>query len=253
MRNEHGVALIIVLLVTALLIALVFEFAYGTRVSLRAAVNFRDSQKAYFLARSGLGIFINYAELRDNLPQGEWGVVPIVSAGDAELRIRWEDESGKINISGLQTGSMAFNWLAELFRLKGVSQEMLSTIVDSGGKFKLLSELHKFMNDEDYNKVAPYMTLYSAPSNRININTASEEVLRSVLATGTTAVSISAILSRRKDQPYTMVTTDEAAAGLVAANTNNAFKVYFFATAGGYTKQIETVVVNNTPVYWRAL
>ena len=43
--NERGVALIIVLLVTALLIALIFEFAYGTRISLRAAVNFRDSQR----------------------------------------------------------------------------------------------------------------------------------------------------------------------------------------------------------------
>ena len=63
--NERGVALLIVLLVTALLLALIFEFAYGTRVSLRAAVNSRDSQRAYFLARSG----VNFAGalLSDNL------------------------------------------------------------------------------------------------------------------------------------------------------------------------------------------
>ena len=52
--NERGVALLIALLVTTLLIALVFEFAYGTRVSLRAAVNFRDGQRAFYLARSGV-------------------------------------------------------------------------------------------------------------------------------------------------------------------------------------------------------
>ena len=53
-RDDRGVALIIVLLVTALLIALIFEFAYGTRISLRATVNFRNSQRAYYLARSGV-------------------------------------------------------------------------------------------------------------------------------------------------------------------------------------------------------
>ena len=54
--NEHGVALIIVLLVTALLIALIFEFTYGTRVSLRAAVNYRNSERAHYLARSGVNM-----------------------------------------------------------------------------------------------------------------------------------------------------------------------------------------------------
>jgi type II secretory pathway component PulK len=248
MRNDRGVALIIVLLITALLLALIFEFAYGTRVSLRAAMNFRDSQRAYFLARSGFGVFVKYKELRDSLPHGEWGVVPIVSAGDTELKIRWEDESGKINIYG---GSTAFSWLTELFRQKGVSQEIVSTITDPNNRLQLLTELHKFMKDEDYNKVAPYLTLYSIPSNRVNINTASEEVLRSVLATKST-ISISQVLSRRKDQSYTSaeLTTDYSD---VFVATSSVFRVYFFATAGGYTKQIETVISNNIPVYWKSL
>jgi type II secretory pathway component PulK len=106
------------------------------------------------------------------------------------------------------------------------------------------------MNDETYNKIAPYVTLSSVPSNRININTASEVVLRSVLATKTT-ISISAILSRRQYQPYTSADLTTDLTDFVA--TSNVFKVYFFATAGGYTKQIETIISNNTSVYWRAL
>src|SRR5512147_2488161 len=81
-KNQRGVALIIVLLVTALLIALIFEFAYGTRISLRAAVNYRDSQRAYFLARSGVflfGKFKDLPELAGILPrQGEWAENPLV-------------------------------------------------------------------------------------------------------------------------------------------------------------------------------
>jgi type II secretory pathway component PulK len=251
-QSERGVALIIVLLVTALLIALIFEFAYGTRVSLRASVNFRDSQRAYFLARSGLGIFVKYKELRDHLPQGDWGVVPVVSSGDAELRIRWEDEAGKINISGLRAGSKPFSWLIELFRQQSVSQENLDKIVETSNQLQLLTELHKFMKDEDYNKVAPYLTLYSTQKERININTASEQVLRSVLATNTT-MSISQILSRRKDQPYTDAEVSTAEYGGLFVATGDVFKVYFFATVGGYIKQIESVVSNNTLVYWKAL
>ncbi len=59
-QSNRGIALLVVLLVTALLIALIFEFAYGTRVSLRGAVNFRNSQRAYFLARSGVAIFTRF-------------------------------------------------------------------------------------------------------------------------------------------------------------------------------------------------
>ena len=250
LRNERGVALIIVLLVTALLIALIFEFAYGTRVSLRAAQNFRDSQRAYFLARSGFGIFLKYKQLRDYFPQGEWVVVPVVSAGDTELRVLWEDEAGKINISGLRLNSTVFVWLTELFRIQNVSQEILDTLADPSNQLQLLTQLHQFMNDETYNKIAPYVTLSSVPSNKININTASEVVLRSVLATKTT-ISISAILSRRQYQPYTSADLTTDLTDFVA--TSNVFKVYFFATAGGYTKQIETIISNNTSVYWRAL
>ena len=135
-RNERGVALIIVLLVTALLIALIFEFAYGTRISLRAAVNFRDSQRAYYLARSGvtfagllLGDNLKKGKLQDNIEQLDWQVVPITTgSNDTELRVRWEDESGKINITNVIKGNDTYNRLVILFTNRDVNQEILDRI-----------------------------------------------------------------------------------------------------------------------------
>ena len=49
--DEKGIALIITLLVVTLLTALIVEFAYSARVNLSAAGNFRDKQKAYYLAK----------------------------------------------------------------------------------------------------------------------------------------------------------------------------------------------------------
>ncbi len=248
-NRERGVALIIVLLITALLIALVFEFAYGTRVSLQAAMNFRDSQRAFFLARSGPAIFIKYKALKDNLPQGEWGVIPLVSASDTELRIRWEDEGSKINIQRLQKESVAFTWLTELFSRKSVSQEILDILVDPTNQRQLVTELHRFMKDEDYNKIAPYVTFYANDLEKINANYASEEVLWSV-ATTNPSLAVSSILSKRKDGK---LTNADISGCLSCTLDSKSFKVYFFATVGGYTKQIETVIDNNTPVYWRSL
>jgi type II secretory pathway component PulK len=255
-RNNRGVALIIVLLVTALLIALIFEFAFGTRVSLRAAVNFRDSQRAYFLARSAFGVFAKYPQLRDLIEPGKWGDIPIVSGGDTELRVQWEDEAGKIFIKGLLPGTATYSWLAELFTIQGVNQEILNKMADiSNPPLQLVTDLHRYMTGAEYNKVAPFVTVYSNQQ-KININTAPEEVLSCVLKTrNITSPTPSSIVLKRKEQPYTssdlvgIAMTDFVA-------TSTVFKVTSLAIAGGYTKQIEAVIDlsgNNPPLYWRAL
>ncbi len=237
-QSNRGIALLVVLLVTALLIALIFEFAYGTRVSLRGAVNFRNSQRAYFLARSGVAIFTKFSQLKDMVPQGEWGVVPIISAGDTEVRIKWEDERGKLNVNDVLT----LGWVEELFTQEGVSIAVVDQVKElrrTEGRFKLLSELHKVMSDEDYNKVARFLTVSS--DSKININTASEEVLNSVLTNNRVAVGM--IVNNRKEKPVESLDAvglnPSANPNLVTAN--GALMVYSYATVGGYTKQIESI------------
>lgn len=238
MKNERGVALIIVLLVTALLIALVFEFAYGTRVSLHAAINFRDSQRAYFLARSGINYCLKYGPDAQTLAQqGEWVVVPIVSAGDTEVRIKWEDEAGKINIINIFKGrSPTYDWLVRLFDQVGVSQSVLDTIADpSNPKLQMVTELHKYMTDEDYFKVAPFLTANKFSGDTISTDTASETVIRATQP----ADKVADLLQKRKDQSQ--------------LKNSGILKISSHATVGGYTKQIEVIAKGTALDYWKSL
>jgi type II secretory pathway component PulK len=273
--GNRGVALLIVLLVTALLIALIFEFAYGTRVSLRAAVNFRDSQRAYFLARSGVYVFAKSKELRDAVPQGEWSVVPIVSGGDTELRLRWEDESGKIYAADVKTNRVTYNMLQALFENRSIDLAVLDRMTDTTttstiNKLGLLTGLHQFMSDEEYEKVKDFLTVTQAQGTtplqtqvrKININTASLEVLQSLCkGLGKDDSVAGLIISRRNSNPFTSTSEIVNMSGmdpLVASYldvTSNIYKVYAYATVGGYTKQVEAIIdlTKSSPLYWRAL
>lgn len=289
-KKDRGVALIIVLLVTALLIALIFEFAYGTRISLRSAVNFRDSQRAYYLARSGVsfaGLLLSYnlthSKPQDNIEQRDWQPVPIMTgSNDTLLQVRWEDESGKINVSQVikpPSGSSlnpadTYSRLVILFTNKGIGQDKLDLIAawqhDESRKFYLLTELHQFLNDEDFGKVCgrwpgdPDASLTLAPVTQININTASVDVLRSI---GVETGMAQRIVERRNSDRFKTAQeiadflgpTNTMAAGQLTT-TSNVFKVNSYATVGGFTKQVEAVITRSssgsTPYtvnYWRAL
>lgn len=263
-RRDRGVALLIALLVSALLMALVFEFAYGTRVSLRAAVNFRDSQRAEFLARSGvsvagkvLGDNLKNGKLQENLEQREWQVVPIVSGGDTELRVRWEDETGKINIANLSAGQPSLVRLERLFGEKGIDLAVLDGLKERR-IIRLLSELHQLMSDEEFDKVRDSLTVYG--SGQVNINTAAADVLQSL---GMSASLVSLIIEKRGREPFdsrdkinSFPGMDTTTAGTLDL-TSNIFRVQSYATVGGYTKQAEAVIQRNAGGFailsWRIL
>ncbi len=264
--NDRGVALIIVLLVTALLIALIFEFAYGTRISLRSAMNFRDSQRAYFLARSG----VNFANeilsdnlknnrLQDNLEQREWQIVPLMTGADTELRVRWEDEGGKINISTVFAGNDAYKRLSKLFDVLAISQAQLDRMVEVQKNFYLITELHRFLSDEDFQKLKDFVTV--GLLNTVNVNTASSEVLQSLnISPGMAGM----LVERRSKEPFKNQSEVNAFLGpdntMIAGQltvTSDVFKVDSYATVGGYTKQVEAVITRSISGYkvnyWRAL
>ena len=267
-KRERGVALLIVLLVTALLMALIFEFAYGTRVSLRAAVNYRDSRRAYYLARSGVYVFAKFAELQEYIPQGEWGIVPMVSEGDTELRIRWEDEGGKIRVKDIKNrDGVTYAIIEALFSAKGVNNDVRDRMTDDESdiqKISLLSELHKYMSDEDYSKVKDYLTV-EGWGTKININTAQAVVLESM---GISPGAISLIIDERAKAPFTdhgkvseypgingaKIPTLDTQTEIYLNESSNVLTVRSFATVGGYTKEIEAIIARPSGVrYWRAL
>ncbi len=262
-HNRRGIALLIVLLVTALLIALIFEFAYATRISVNSTVNFRDSQRAYFLARSGVYLFAKYHQLQDNLPQGVWSPpLPYVSEGDTNVIIKWEDEAGKISMPIVVQGNDAYKRLQQLFDIKAIDQKVLDNTILTKKYFYLLDELHQVMSDEDFLKVKDVLTM--VPMTTININTASEDVLRSLCRSlGKDDSIVGLIINKRNDQPFAStseITNMPGMDPLLASYlgiTSNTYKVYSYATVGGYTKQVEAIIQRGgtgmTPLYWRAL
>ena len=84
--NQRGAVLLLVLVVVALLSALLTDWAFSTLVDLRLTETFRDSNRAYYLARGG--VEVGRQLLRDDrngydTPGEMWGVgVPSYPVSD---------------------------------------------------------------------------------------------------------------------------------------------------------------------------
>ncbi len=103
LRNQNGMALLLVLVVVALLSALVIEFSFSTLVDLRATETFRDRTKSYYLARGGVEAARTIlAEDKNEFdhPLEFWGN-PLVNipAGDGDVSISIKDMSGRMNLN----------------------------------------------------------------------------------------------------------------------------------------------------------
>jgi type II secretory pathway component PulK len=181
----------------------------------------------------------------------------MISDGDTQVRIKWEDEQGKINIKGTLYDASTIGWLTELFTIQGVNQEVLNRMVAEKKQITLLSELHQIMSDEEFGKVSGYVTLYA--SGKINVNTAPEVVLQSMRVSNP-----SFIVSQRAKNPFkegdpipgtTDVKTQSGQniTNFLGVAVSNTYTVYAYATVGGYTKQVEAIINGNTISYWRAL
>jgi general secretion pathway protein K len=102
--NQRGAVLLLVLVVVALLSALLTDWAFSTLVDMRLTETFRDSNRAYYLARGG--VEVGRQLLRDDhngydTPGEMWGVgVPSYPVSDdASVSITIVDEDGRFNLN----------------------------------------------------------------------------------------------------------------------------------------------------------
>ena len=103
LRNQNGMALLLVLVIVALLSALVIEFSFSTLVDLRATETFRDRTKAHYLARGGIEAARTILQEDKNdfdHPSEFWGN-PLVNipAGDGDVSITISDLTGRLNVN----------------------------------------------------------------------------------------------------------------------------------------------------------
>jgi general secretion pathway protein K len=104
-RQNRGMALLIVLVIIALLSTLLTELAFSTLVDLRLTETFRDTTRAYYLAKGGVnaGRMIiqedrnGYDSLDEPWSQG----VVNYPVGEGAITVRITDQNGKLGINAM--------------------------------------------------------------------------------------------------------------------------------------------------------
>lgn len=106
-RRQRGMALLLVLLVVVLLTTLLTEFAFSTLVDLRLSETFRDSTRAYYLAKGGVNagsmLLKRDRNRHDSLDELWHQGITDYPVGDGAVTIRIEDLGGKLAINSLVT------------------------------------------------------------------------------------------------------------------------------------------------------
>lgn len=106
LKQQDGMALLLVLALTALLSALVGEMAFNSYVDLRLVETFRDQTRAEYVARGGIEVGRHLLSIDTNEYDGAtetWAQgIPSYPVGDiGSISIEIEAEDGKVNLNNL--------------------------------------------------------------------------------------------------------------------------------------------------------
>lgn len=108
-RGNRGMALLLVLVVVALLTSLLTDLAFSTMVDMRLTETFRDSTRAYYLAKGGInaGRMILQADKNryDSLDETWSKGVINYPVGEGSVTIQIDDQDGKLAINSLVLGN----------------------------------------------------------------------------------------------------------------------------------------------------
>ena len=125
-RYERGVTMLIVVVAIAVLTAVATEFAYNSRVDLQLAANQRDEVRAYFLARSGIGLsrlLLRFQKQVDNIQIPNIGALLSSLTGSSSTTGKSSPSTG----AGTQQPSTGLN--IQLWKLARIDCQMLQMMV----------------------------------------------------------------------------------------------------------------------------
>ena len=150
-RSQRGVAMIIAVVAIAILTVVATEFAYNSRVDLQMATNQRDEIRAYYLARSGLGLsrlLLRFQKQLDGIqiPAGLGGVGGLGSSP-----------------RGPPGGGGAPTMTLQLWRMARVDCHMLRQMVKTGpiANARPVARTNPAAFDKEFPDVASKMTMRS--------------------------------------------------------------------------------------------
>ena len=108
-RGKRGMALLLVLMIVALMTSLLTDLAFSTMVDMRLTETFRDSTKAYYLAKGGINagrmILQEDRNKYDSLDETWSKGVINYPVGEGSVTIRIEDQDGKLSLNGMVNGN----------------------------------------------------------------------------------------------------------------------------------------------------
>ncbi len=232
--NERGAVLVLTLVVTALLVALVIEFAYGVHTTQEGLRNWTASQALSLAARSGIAVAAktiadNQSRLSYTYPGTmEFPLEQALPGFEGKLSVRLEDENGKFNLNALVWPNGTANEAAgegcrRLLRRLDLDLSLADRIADwidrdraprlssteDQAKNAPLDSVEELlglpgMTGETYERLLPFVTVYGSPlptAEIVNINSADIPVLLTLHAHLTPELA-ERLVRRRSSAPF---------------------------------------------------
>jgi general secretion pathway protein K len=267
--SERGVALLLALLTMVLLTIVVIEFTFSTQVDYRRATMWASSRRAAEVATGGLmlaaevlradflyGNTDSYSDL--------WArELPPIDTGVGLLSVRIEDEQGKINLNELATGALSpagrrFSLLLAKLQLDPNLASALADWVDRNdqpgpGPLAAESEWYSRLNQPYVARNGPlrsyaelalvrgftpdvmarlrrFVTVLSDGEEKLNVNTASAEVLAVYDPRLADESLVRRIVEARSMVPFARVASLRAVPGMEAFSEEELDRMFTFAT-----------------------
>ncbi len=299
--SEKGLALIITILITAMLVAVISEVVYSVHIQLMRARSMRDGVRANVLAEGGVRLaamtmadLFKDKEYTAYRPEDATRVVP-VDYGVLTLKI--EDEQGKFSLNSMvysngATNDAYYDMYSRLINGLKLEEGLSASLADwidpddaprSGGaetndyykavkpayasKGAYLDSVEELMLVKGYDRavfkgISPFVTAYT--DGKININTASKEVIMAISDDITESMAEDVIEYRAK-KPFKSTADIRKVAGFDVTGfdiqdritvKSYIFRVFSTATVGESVKSIEAVVdagSSGKALFWRVL
>ncbi len=214
-KNERGMVLLLVLAVIALLSSLLTELAFSTLVDMRLTETFRDSTRAYYLAKGGIRVgrmILKEDRNEFDAPTELWGLgVSSYPVGEGFISIQVQDQGGKLDLNRLVTSqgnidAVSKDRFLRLFSNLGLQnpEELVDSLIDwldvddrtepsgaedsyylgltpsrraKNGPLDTMEELSlvRGFTPEILEPIIPHVTVHG--QKKLNVNTATAEVL----------------------------------------------------------------------------
>ncbi|UCG79189.1 MAG: type II secretion system minor pseudopilin GspK [Nitrospirota bacterium] len=282
LKNNDGIALVMVLMIIAILAAVVAEFAYRVHNETISLYSWRDSQRLSGEASSGIKVGEQY--LVDTVSRFKYTypgrldlpLPDVTGDGMDSMVISVIDENAKFNINKLVEPNDTPNVknierLGRLFNILEIDERLVERIVDwvdrnkeervsgsersaKNGYLYSIDELLLIngMTTEIYNKLLPHVTIFG--DGNININSAGIYVLMSMSSDISEELALR-IVNYRELKPFQDASHIQRVAGfsgelgtsLMGSITvkGNAFHIIAVSSSDRIRKQLEAAIELN--------